>query len=207
MGDNMNGELGDGTYGTTFPYYGTNLPEEILASNVTAIAAGGGHSLLLKSDGSLWAMGWNLDGQLGDGTYNMTNLPEQIVAGNITAISAFAFFSLFLKSDGSLWGMGYNWYGPLGDGGLVLYTNCPEQIIAGPAGYNRISLQLLNSGNVSLSFWGVSGTEYALDRSVGLSPPNWLPQLTNSAGAGGLLVFTNTPDPAINNFWRVRSVP
>jgi hypothetical protein len=36
---------------------------------------------------------------------------------------------------------------------------------------------------------------------------NWLPQVTNPAGAGGVLVFTNMPNTASNNFWRVRSVP
>ena len=34
-----------------------NVPEQIVASNVTAIAAGYSHSLFLKRDGSLWAMG------------------------------------------------------------------------------------------------------------------------------------------------------
>ena len=77
-----------------------------MASNVTAIAAGGCHSLFLKSDGSLWAMGYNAYGQLGDGTYNNTNRPEQIVASNVTAIAAGDCHSLFLKSDGSLWAMG-----------------------------------------------------------------------------------------------------
>jgi alpha-tubulin suppressor-like RCC1 family protein len=47
------GQLGDGTYNNT------DQPEQIVASNVTAIAAGGDHSLFLKSNGSLWAMGWN----------------------------------------------------------------------------------------------------------------------------------------------------
>jgi hypothetical protein len=43
--------------------------------------------------------------------------------------------------------------------------------------------------------------------SFSLAPPNWMPQVTNSAGAGGVLVFTNTPNSTTNNFWRVRSVP
>ncbi len=128
MGFNMWGELGDGTFATSAPF-GVDLPEQIVASNVTAIAAGGNHSLFLKSDGSLWAMGENNNGQLGDGTYNNTNLPEQIVTSNVTAIAAGNEFSLFLKSDGSLWAMGYNAQGGLGDGTYVK-TNVPVQIVA-----------------------------------------------------------------------------
>jgi alpha-tubulin suppressor-like RCC1 family protein len=65
------------------------------------------HSLFLKSDGSLWAMGDNYYGELGDGTFNQTNRPEQIVASNVTAIAAGQLYSLFVKSDGSLWAMGW----------------------------------------------------------------------------------------------------
>ena len=87
------------------------------AQPVTKVAAGSKHSLFLKSDGSLWAMGANGAGELGDGTFNMrTNRPESIVASNVTAIAAGDFDSLFLKSDGSLWAMGYNKDGQLGDG-------------------------------------------------------------------------------------------
>jgi alpha-tubulin suppressor-like RCC1 family protein len=80
------------------------------------IAAGGYHSLFLKSNGSLWAMGYNAYGQLGDGTTSDNNHPEQIVASNVTAIAGGDNHSLFLKSNGSLWVMGYNAYGQLGDG-------------------------------------------------------------------------------------------
>jgi alpha-tubulin suppressor-like RCC1 family protein len=207
MGYNNDGQLGDGTYNQT------NLPEQIVASNVTAIAAGYDHSLFLKSDGSLWAMGYNGDGQLGDGTYNQATLPEQIVATNVTAIAGGSEYSLFLQSDGSLWAMGDNTYGQLGDGTTDndnYNTNLPEQIVAGssvPPGYNQISGQLLGTGDIQLSFVGSTGANYALDRSFGLAPPNWVPQLTNATGTGGVLVFTNTPDPTANNFWRIRSVP
>ena len=100
MGNNGNGQLGDGT--TDNGNYNTNQPEQIVASNVTAITAGFYHSLFLKNSGSLWAMGDNFYGELGDGTFNNTNRPEQIVATNVTAIAAGDFHSLFLKSDGSL---------------------------------------------------------------------------------------------------------
>ncbi|MGD1089720.1 MAG: RCC1 domain-containing protein, partial [Verrucomicrobiota bacterium] len=113
----------------------------------------------------------------------------------------------FLKSDGSLWGMGLNESGQLGDGTDNVDTNLPELIVPGPPGYNQISVQLLSGRNASLSYAGIAGTNYVLDRTFSLAPPNWVPQVTNSAGAGGVLVFTNTPDPTTNNFWRVRSLP
>jgi alpha-tubulin suppressor-like RCC1 family protein len=213
MGSDYYGQLGDGTYGIGYPNNGTNRPEQIVASNVTALAAGYWHSLFLKSDGSLWAMGDNEYGQLGDGTYNDTSLPERIVASNITAIAGGGYHSLFLKSDGSLWAMGYNNYGQLGDGTYdIAYpggTNRPEQIVAGPPGYgyNQMSIQLLSGGAVCSYFGGMTGTNYALDRTFSLSPPAWVPQVTNPANVFGVAVFTNTPDPTTNNFWRIRSVP
>ncbi len=98
MGYNNSGQLGDGTNTNT------NQPEQIVSSNVVAIAGGGGlagyeyggHSLFLKSDGSLWAMGFNnFFGQLGGGTFNNTNRPEQIVTNNVTTIAAGELYSLF----------------------------------------------------------------------------------------------------------------
>jgi len=200
MGDNEWGQLGDGTSRLGVQ---TNRPEQIVASNVMAMAAGFSHSLFLKNNGSLWAMGNNNYGQLGDGTWNSTNQPEQIVASGVTAIAAGHSHSLFLKSDGSLWGMGYNEGGQLGDG-TYSNTNRPEQILAA---YNQISGQLVDGTNMQLSFVGIANANYALDRSSNLSPPNWIPQLTNAASSFGPLVFSNTPDATVNNYWRIRSVP
>jgi alpha-tubulin suppressor-like RCC1 family protein len=201
MGANDDGELGDGTYNST------NWPEQIVASNVTAIAAGGVHSLFLKKDGSLWAMGYNYDGELGDGTYSYnTNIPEQIIASDVTTIGAGFNYSMFVKSDGSLWVMGNNQYGKLGDG-TYNNTNRPEQIVAGIAGYNRIFGELLETGDMRLSFLGSAGVKYDLECSFSLSPADWLPQATNFADTMGVLVFTNTPDPTKNNFWRICAVP
>jgi hypothetical protein len=74
-------------------------------------------------------------------------------------------------------------------------------------GYNQIANQLLSGGTMQLSFVGIAGANYALDRSFSLSPANWVPVITNPADVNGNLVFTNAPDPTTNNFWRIRSVP
>lgn len=199
MGNNAFGQLGDGTLNSA----GTNTPERIVGSGVTAIAAGRGHSLLLKSDNSLWVMGDNDSGQLGDGTGDAQLYPAKIVATDVMAIAAGEWHSLFLKSNGSLWGMGYNNDGELGLATLV-NTNRPQQIL-GP--FNRIANQLLGGNKVRLSFMGLDGANYALDRTFNLAPATWVPQTTNRADSVGAWVITNAPNTATNNFWRTRAVP
>jgi len=147
MGYNSDGQLGDGTFDNT------NLPIQIVSSDVDviAVAAGGRHSLFIKSDGSLWGMGCGLYGELGMGTWDSTNKPEQVVANGVIAVAAGWNHSLFLKSDGSLWGMGANGAGELGDG-TTLGINHPEQIVSNgvvaiAAGYEH-SLFLKSDGSL-----------------------------------------------------------
>src|SRR5579859_6837787 len=128
MGQNNYGQLGNGKY-SSLPPFGTNQPIQIVSSDVMVIAAGLSHSLFIKTNGSLWAMGENRYGELGDGTLHETNRPEQIVSSGVTAIAAGIYFSLFLKSDGSLWAMGENNNGELGNG-TFNNTNRPVLIVS-----------------------------------------------------------------------------
>ncbi len=98
IGYDFYGELGDGRYFTNYPY-GTNRPQEILDTGVKTVASGDGFSLFLKTDGSLWGMGFNAFGALGDGSTNNTDRPEEITPGNVTAIAAGLEHSLYIMSD------------------------------------------------------------------------------------------------------------
>jgi alpha-tubulin suppressor-like RCC1 family protein len=102
--------LGDGTQTSrSTPVQVRNL------TGVVAVAAGGSHSLAVKSDGTLWAWGWNLRGQLGDGTTTDSREPKQVLTG-VVAMEAGNSYSLAVKSDGTLWTWGANDQGQLGDG-------------------------------------------------------------------------------------------
>lgn len=78
------------------------------------VAAGNGYSLILKSDGTLWACGNNEHGQLGDGTTRNRLYPVQIMSG-IQYIAAGKYHSLILKNDGTLWAFGNNENSQLGN--------------------------------------------------------------------------------------------
>ena len=81
------------------------------------IANGPRHTLVLKSDGMVWAWGNNTSGELGDGTSASRSRPVMVKGLNdVTAVSAGFFYSLTLKRDGTVWAWGHNPSGWLGDG-------------------------------------------------------------------------------------------
>jgi alpha-tubulin suppressor-like RCC1 family protein len=74
----------------------------------------------LKRDGTVWAWGWNVVGQLGDGTTVDRHLPVHVILpGGITDIAAGGFHNLAIQSGGAPVAWGWNAYGQLGDGTTV----------------------------------------------------------------------------------------
>jgi alpha-tubulin suppressor-like RCC1 family protein len=107
------GQLGDGVLAHT-------TADDAWAKNlfdVVAVAAGGNHTLALRQDGTVWAWGDNLWGELGDGRRTTRAVPARVPGlDRIVAIAAGYLHSLALAADGSLWAWGDNHYGQLGTG-------------------------------------------------------------------------------------------
>jgi alpha-tubulin suppressor-like RCC1 family protein len=156
MGSGAAGQLGEG-FSDSRRF--TSQPVQVMASNVVAIAAGRESSLFIKNDGSLWAIGGNLYGQLGMGT-NWTARPIQI-ATNVVAVANGLEYTLFLKRDGSLWGMGRNWAGQLGDG-TTNDVHSPEMIV--PADVTAIAAGRIHSLFLKRdgSLWAMGYNGYGL---------------------------------------------
>ena len=84
-GGDRYGQLGDGSNSAAQP-----TPVQVAGlTGVTKIAAGGLFGLALRSDGTVWAWGYNAVGELGNGTAADSNVPVQVTGlARVTAIAA-----------------------------------------------------------------------------------------------------------------------
>jgi len=126
-GQNNNGQLG--LINVTF----YSSPVQVGAlTNWKQVSAGGfnGHSLAVKTDGTLWTWGHNaVYGQLGLGDITNRSSPSQV--GSLTnwkQVIGTHSSSYAIKQDGTLWAWGYNGlYGQLGQNNLTSYSS-PVQV-------------------------------------------------------------------------------
>ena len=90
--------------------------------------AGDTYSMMMRQNGTLWGRGYNLFGQLGDGTIIARDAPTPIgTATNWRSISAGNENTLGIQTDGTLWGWGRNQMSELGDGTTTQHIS-PVQI-------------------------------------------------------------------------------
>ncbi|MBI4699921.1 MAG: hypothetical protein HY744_01940, partial [Deltaproteobacteria bacterium] len=95
---------------------------------VTAVTC---RTCAVKGDGTLWCWGYNVYGQLGDGTTQSKSSPVQVSAlgTSALAVAGGVYHTCAVKADGTLWCWGDNGYGQLGDGTTQSKT-LPVQVLA-----------------------------------------------------------------------------
>jgi len=194
-GSNAFGELGDGTT--------TDHPAPVQVPGLTGVvgvsAAGGdlvrvggpatpatGISLALKSDGTLWAWGFNQLAELGDGSMADRHGPVAVAGlANVVTMSAGPQHGLAVTGNGTAWAWGDNSSGELGDGTQVNRAQ-PVKVagLSGVVGVKALggsfadamlSMALKNDGTVWL--WG------AVD---GLLPGSSASQVSSPVQVAGL---------------------
>ncbi|MCG2611881.1 T9SS type A sorting domain-containing protein [Flavobacterium sp. SM15] len=158
-GDAYRGALGNGSF---ISFDSSLIPRQIgTDSNWKSISTGDYHTIATKTDGSLYAWGYNTFFQLGNNSNSDRNVPTRIgTATDWDVVYACAFHSMAKKNDGTVWAWGNNSQGQLGVDTYSYYNyteEVPMQINASTdwsylgAGYNH-TLGLKNDG--SLYAWG-----------------------------------------------------
>jgi hypothetical protein len=150
-------------------------------------------------------MGINWGSDYGEGIEFHSRCPTQIFAASNSALVAGSYYNAQLKTCASIWAGKFN-NNPATVGSAGGKTGLTSSAASLP-GSNLITIEQLQDGKVRLTYSGDAGANYALERSSNLANPEWVPLVTNTAPSGGELVITNTPDPSMNNFWRIRSAP
>ncbi|CAN5489301.1 T9SS type A sorting domain-containing protein [soil metagenome] len=172
-----------------------------------SITAGGYYSHTLCNDGSRMSWGYNLDGELGDGTFSNRAVPVQInsIIGITDISGGLGYHSLALRNDGIVFSWGANFNGELGNGisGPGITSNIPVQVstltnvIAVSAGNNH-SVALKSDGTVWT--WGTN-TEGELGDGTNSNSniPIQISSLTNiiAIAAGGFHTLALKSDSTV----------
>ena len=170
-GANTQGQLGDGTT------LNRSSPVTIVGGGTTwsQMIKSGTHTAAIKTDGTLWTWGYNLTGQLGDGTTLDRSSPITTVAGgtNWSQVAAGQYITGAIKTDGTLWTWGRDNYGQLGDG-TVANRASPITTAGGGTNWSKISSTLRSFAAIktdgTLWIWGQNssgslGDGTTIDRS------------------------------------------
>ncbi len=151
--------------------------------NVIQVASGDEHTLLLRSDRTVWAYGKGDKGQLGNGQNRHSLVPVRVSGiTNALAIAAGGDSSLAIDGEGLVATWGNNEFGQLGDGTTdnrstpVTISGLPP-ITAATMGKDHALAVSKKDGNVWI--WGNNKDRQILDHSTAkITAPQKVPELS-----------------------------
>jgi len=127
-GDNQYGELGVGD-GTTTQ---STTPVDVvgLGSGVASVSAGINHTCAVTTGGAVKCWGYNVVGELGDGTTTQSNTPVDVVGlgSGVASVSAGGNHTCAVTIGGAAKCWGYNGFGELGDG-TTTQSSTPVDVV------------------------------------------------------------------------------
>ncbi len=151
------GYNGSGQLGIPFATTQRTTPIQVSGlTDITGIATGLYHTVAMLSDGTVYAWGYNDQGELGNGSTSNSAAPVQVSGlTGVTAIAAGGYHTLALKG-GTVQAWGWNVYGQLGDG-ITTQRTIPVQVLGltgvtaiGAGGYHSVALK----GDGTAWAWG-----------------------------------------------------
>jgi CSLREA domain-containing protein len=205
-GRNPTGELGNGT--TT----NSSTPVDVtgLSSGISVIGTGSYISCAVTTSGGLKCWGYNLTGQIGDGTTTDRLTPVDVsgLTSGVKAVSGDDLSTCAVMTNGGVKCWGWNAYGDLGDGtGIYHYT--PVDVVGLSSGMVEI-----DSGNYyfcarstagGVKCWGRNeygqlGDGTGINRNVPVvvmedemqAPPTTIPTVTQTPSRTPTLTATQT---------------
>ena len=141
----------------THPYNSINLYPEKIMEGAAAVFSSQNHSLVISTEGSLWAWGCNCVGQLGDGSTDDRASPVWIMENVASAVATDYSFSMILTTDGGLYAVGLNDLGQFGGDKAMDYSATPIRIMDNVAAVRSNStVHMVIKKDGTLWTWSVS---------------------------------------------------
>lgn len=153
-------------------------------SNVTQIAVGSATAFAIKTDGSLWAWGFNQNGRVGNGSTTDVSTPVQVISANARQVASGDGTAYVVMTDGSVraWGQGAR--GAVGNGGTADVLS-PVEVLPASAGVTQVAGQYNGGYAVAsgqLYSWGRNEFgQLANGSTTDTSTPAVIPNFSNVA--------------------------